>query len=110
MKGSSDKFHFIASNNDTHQILVHNFPIGSRSWEKLLGIKIYLRLTFYDDVQDMQGCENTKSIIQRNTIHENGKKNISVTYFFSSQSNCYPLIWILRSCQNNNIVKHRQDS
>ena len=38
------------------------------------------------------------------------KKNLSVTYFFSSQSNCYPLIWILHSCQNNNIVKHLHDS
>ena len=55
MKGYSDKCHFIASNNETHQILVDNFPIGSSSWEKLLGIKIYLKLTFYNHIQDMQG-------------------------------------------------------
>ena len=81
MKGNSDKCHFIASNDETHQIVVGNFPIGSSSWEKLLGIKIYLKLTFYDHVQDMQGSENTKSIIQRNTIHENGKKK-SFSYLF----------------------------
>ena len=81
MKGNSEKCHFIASNNETHQILVGNFPIGSSSWEKLLGIKIYLKLTFYNHDQDMQGWENTKSIIQRNTIQENEKKK-SFSYLF----------------------------
>ena len=86
MKGNSEKCHFIASNNETHQILVGNFPIGSSSWEKLLGIKIYLKLTFYNHVQDMQGWENTKSIIQRNTIHENEKKKIFQLLIFSAHS------------------------
>ena len=74
MKGNSDKCHCITSTKDTHQILVGNSSIGNSSWEKLLGVKIDSKLTFYGHITlkiYTKMLIKIKSINQRNTISEN---------------------------------------
>ena len=54
VKGNCNKYHFTTNTDETHQIFIGNYLIGSSGCKKLLGVKTDSKLTFDDLVKNMQ--------------------------------------------------------
>ena len=105
MKGNTDKCHLIVSTDEPIEIRVGESLIKNSTCEKLLGIKI--DNNFDTHVKGLCKKANNKlRALARTTPYMSlEKKKLLMNSFFNAQFNYCPLIWMLHSRSNNNMIK-----
>ena len=93
-----------------------NFKLGGSliersDCEKMLGVKIDYKLNFEEHEKTLCSKANNKlrALARTTTYMSDRKKKILMNSFFNAQFNYCPLIWMLHSRRNNNIIKNLHD-
>ena len=93
-----------------------NFQLGGSliersDCEKMLGVKIDYKLNFEEHEKTLCSKANNKlrALARTTTYMSDRKKKILMNSFFNAQFNYCPLIWMLHSRRNNNIIKNLHD-
>ena len=97
MKANQDKCHLIVGKNENVSLHIAPFQNKNTNCEKLLGIKVDIRLIFN---------EHLDGIIKKASwrIKNIGKRRILMNSFFNSQFNYCPLVWMFHSPSINNKI------
>ena len=103
LKGNDDKCHFLVSTIQEVNLNVNSFKIKSSYCEKLLGVKFDSKLRFDQHISDL--CRRTSRKIHalaRVTPFMNlSRRRLLMNFFFMTQFNYCPLIWMCHSRENN---------
>ena len=89
MKGKTDKCDLIMSTESAPELQIGDSLIKTSSCEKLLGVKIYYKLTFDEHVKSSFNKANNKlRALARATPYMNiEKRKLLMNYFFIAQFN-----------------------
>ena len=95
------------SKNYEIQVEVADSFIKNSNSEKLLGVKIYKKLSFDEHVKNISQKANSKlRVLARATPYMDIRKwKLLLNACFNAQFNYCPLIWMLHSRCNNNKIK-----
>ena len=107
MKGNTEKSHLIISTDQSANIKLDGSLIES-DCEKMLVVKIDYKLNFDKYVKTLCSKANNKlrALARATPYISVGKKKILMNSFFNAQFNYCPLIWMLHSRRNNNIIRN----
>ena len=108
MKGNTDKCHLIVSIDEPIEIRVGESLIKNSTCEKLLSIKIDIKLNVDTHVKGLCKKANNKlrALARATPYMSLEKKKLLMNSFFNAQFNYCPLIWMLHSRSNNNKITH----
>ena len=107
MKGNTEKSHLIISTDQSANIKLDGSLIES-DCEKMLVVKIDYKLNFDEYVKTLCSKANNKlrALARATPYMSVEKKKILMNSFFNAQFNYCPLIWMLHSRKNNNIIRN----
>ena len=108
MKGNTEKCHLIMSTDQTVNFQFGGSLIERSDCEKMLGVKIDYKLNFDEYVKTLYSKANNKlRALARTTSYMSvEKKKILMNSLFNAQFNYCPLVWMLHSRRNNNIIRN----
>ena len=108
MKVNTEKCHLIMRTDQSVNFQLGGSLIERSDCEKMLGVKIDYKLNFDEHEKILCSKTNNKlRALERATPYMNvEKKKILMNSFFNAQFNYCPLIWILQSRRNNNIIRN----
>ena len=108
MKGNTEKCHLIMSTNKSFNFQLGGSLIERSDCEKMLGVKIDYKLNFDNHVKTLCSKANNKlrELARATPYMSAEKKKILMNSFFNAQFNYYPLIWMLHSRRNNNVISN----
>ena len=106
MKANPDKCNLWASSSDKVSICVDNYNIKSSKCEKLLRVKIDIKLNFNTHNDEIYKKAGQKlNVLSRFTTYLYLKKRrLLLNAFFISQFSYCPLVWKFHSRQKNNKI------
>ena len=102
-KGNPDKCHLLVSTNEKTKINMGEFSTENSDCDKLLGVKIDIKLTFDCHVSDMCKKANRKidALARIAPFININKRRILMNSFFRSQFNYCRLIWMYHRRTSN---------
>ena len=108
MKGNPEKCHLIMSTDQSVNVQLGGSLIERSDCEKMLGVKIDYKLNFDEHVKTLCSKANNKlrALARATPYMSVEKKKILMNSFFNAQFNYCPLIWMLHSRRNNNIIRN----
>ena len=108
MKSNTEKCQLIMSTDQSANFQLSGSLIERSDCEKMLGVKIDYKLNFDEHVKTLcNKANNELRALATATPYMNvEKKKILMNSFFNSQLNYCPLIWMLHSRRNNNIIRN----
>ena len=108
MKGNTEKCQLIMSTDQSVNFQLGGSLVERSDCEKMLGVKIDYKLNFDEHVKTLCNKANNKlGALARATPYMSlEQKKILMNSFFNIQFNYCPLIWMLHSRRNNNIVRN----
>ena len=108
MKGNTENCHLIMSTDQSVNIQLGGSLIERKECEKMLGVKIDYKLNFNKHVKTLCSKANNKlrALARATPYMSVEKKKILMNSFFNAQFNYCPLIWMLHSRRNNNIIRN----
>ena len=105
-KANQDKCHLIVSKNENISMHIGPFEIKSSNCEKLLGIKVDIRLNFNEHLDGIIKKTSPKinALSRIKPFMNISKRRILMNSFLNSQFNYCPLVWIFHSRSINNKI------
>ena len=106
MKAIKDKCNLIISNNEKVSMKIDNIELENTSSEKLLGITIDSKLNFKEHLEEIIKKASRKvNVFSRITPYINlTKRKLLMNWFFTSQFNYCPLVWMCHNRTINNKI------
>ena len=106
MKANPDKCHLLTSSSDKVSICVDNCNIKSSKCEKLLGIKIDIKLNFNTHVDEIckKAGQKLNALSRVTPYMDLSKRCLLLNAFFISQFSYCPLVWMFHSRGKNNKI------
>ena len=108
MKGNTEKCHLIMSTDQTVNFQFGGSLIERSDCEKMLGVKIDYKLNFDEYVKTLYCKANNKlrALARATSYMSVEKKKILMNSLFNAQFNYCPLVLMLHSRRNNNIIRN----
>ena len=104
IKGNTEKCHLIMSTDQSVNFQPGGSLIERSDCEKVLGVKIDYKLNFDKHVKT--SCSKANNKLRATPYVSVEKKKILMNSFFNAQFNYCPLVWMLHSRKNNNIIRN----
>ena len=106
MKGNTENCHLIMSTDQSVNFQFGDSLIERNDCEKMLGVKIDYKLNFDEHVKTLCSKANNKlRVLARTTPYMSvEKKKILINSILNAQFNYCPLVWMLHSRRNSNII------
>ena len=106
MKANKGKCHLIVSSNEHVSMKLDNIEIENSNCERLLGVKIDSKLNFKEHLDGIIKKASRKiNALSRTAPYMNiGKRRLLMNYFFTSQFNDCPLVWMCHRRSVNNKI------
>ena len=106
MKASISKCHLLVNKKDEVVINLGETEIKNGEYEKLLGIKVDIKLNFNEHLNDIISKASRKvNALSRVMLYISlSEKKILMNSFFNSQFGYWPLIWMFHSRITNNKI------
>ena len=106
MKGNTEKCHLIMSTDQSVNFQPGGSLIERSDYEKISGVKIDYKLDFDEHVKTLCSKANNKlrALARATPYMSVEKKKILMNSFFNAQFNYYPIVWMLHSRRNKNII------
>ena len=108
LKANPEKHHVLLSETSETQLMVQNVPIASSCCKKLLGIKIYHKLSFEPHIESLykKASQKLNSLARMASSLKFKQRRLLLNAFITAQFSYAPVVWMFHSRKLNNRINY----
>ena len=110
MKANADKCHFLVTRDTDETAKIGEFDVKNSREEKLLGVKIDIKLSFENHVSSLckKASQKLHALARVVNFMDLAKRKSLIKAFITCHFNYCPLIWMFHGRQLNNRINKIQ--